>query len=337
MTSDHSTRFDDLLPAYALGALDGEELRELEAHLAAGCPACAAELRRLAVDMEALAEVAAVLPAAPAGPAMDAAGTAPGAAVPGAAVPGAADSPETREILAGVKRRLLAQVAQEPRVQAPRASQAPAAPAVPAAPEPAAFGRRLRGGRSQADLAGTAARARTWPLLAAAAVLAVVAVWGVVRQASLGAEIERLQGERRQLAARASALERRVNEMQAQSDRLARTLTILAAPNVQSVSLSGMGTSHSAVGRTFIDAAAHHAVFYASNLPALGPDKSYQLWYLDEDEQKTSAGVFSADANGKAALVIDQPLPLERIQGWVVTIEPRGGRPQPTGPMALAG
>jgi anti-sigma-K factor RskA len=98
-----------------------------------------------------------------------------------------------------------------------------------------------------------------------------------------------------------------------------------------------MGTSHSAVGRTFIDAAGRRAVFYAANLPALGPDKSYQLWYLDEDEEKTSAGVFNADAQGKAALVIDQPLPLERIQGWVVTVEPRGGRPQPTGPMALAG
>ena len=33
---DHSARYDELLPAYALGALDGEELRELEEHIAAG-------------------------------------------------------------------------------------------------------------------------------------------------------------------------------------------------------------------------------------------------------------------------------------------------------------
>jgi anti-sigma-K factor RskA len=305
MTSDHSARFDDLLPAYALGALDGEELRELQAHLAAGCPACDAELRRLAADLEDLAGVAAALPEEPAG-------------MP-SGIPGV---PET---LAGVRRRLLDVVAAESEsVRAPARlaeRRAPGRPALPAAAAPAA-------GRPPAA---------RWPLLAAAAVLAVVAIWGLVRQASLGAEIERLQGERQQLAARAGALERRVTQLQSESERLARTLTILAAPNVQSVSLAGMGTSHSAVGRTYIDAAARKAVFYAANLPALGPDKSYQLWYLDAEDEKTSAGVFDVDAHGKAALVIDQPLPLEKIQGWVVTVEPRGGRPQPTGPIALAG
>ncbi|HVR09169.1 MAG TPA: anti-sigma factor [Thermoanaerobaculia bacterium] len=338
MTSDHSPRHDDLLPAYALGALDGEERRELQAHVEAGCPVCAAELRRLAACLEDLAGAAAVLPE-------DLAGPAPG-------------TPEVPEMLAGIRQRLLAQVAAEPRAAELRAAElraspppataaapAPATPAAPAAAAPARFGRRRAPGDPTAPTAPAAPAAPAtpagaagrWPLLAAAAMLALVAVWGIVRQASLGAEIEHLQGERRQLVARADALERRVTQMQAESERLARTLTILAAPKVQSVSLAGMGTTHSAVGRTYIDAARRQAVFYASNLPALGPDKSYQLWYLDEDDQKTSAGVFDVDASGKAALVIDQPLPLERIQGWVVTVEPRGGRPQPTGPIAMAG
>jgi anti-sigma-K factor RskA len=33
MNAGHATRHEDLLPAYALGALDGEDLRELEVHL----------------------------------------------------------------------------------------------------------------------------------------------------------------------------------------------------------------------------------------------------------------------------------------------------------------
>ena len=37
-------QFGELLQAYALGALDGPEREALEAHLAAGCPECAAEL-----------------------------------------------------------------------------------------------------------------------------------------------------------------------------------------------------------------------------------------------------------------------------------------------------
>ena len=273
-SSTHSPRFDELLPAYALGALDGDELRELAAHLAAGCPVCESELRRLAAEVEDLAAAAAELPESLA-----------------AAAP---------EILGGVKRRLLAELPRQPRLRSVRSI-------------------------------------RRWVPLAAAAVLALVAAWGLVRQARLGAEIERLRGESRQLAARAEVLERRAAQAQAESLRLARTISILAAPGVQSVSLAGMGTSHGAAGHTYVDVADRQAVFYASGLPALGPDKTYQLWYLDEQDHPTSAGVFEVDARGKAALVVDQPLPVERIQAWAVTVEPRGGRPQPTGPMALAG
>lgn len=292
-SSTHSPRFDELLPAYALGALDGDELRELAAHLAAGCPACEGELRRLAAEVEDLAAAAAELPESL-----------------------AAEAPE---ILGGVKRRLLAELPRHPRLP----ERAPVPPA--AFPSPPAYA------------AHSVRSVRRWLPLAAAAVLALVAVWGLVRQASMGAEIERLRGESRQLAARAEALERRAAQAQAESQRLARTLSIIAAPGVESVRLAGMGTSHAAAGRTYVNVADRKAVFYAFGLPALGPDKTYQLWYLDDQEHPTSAGVFAVDAHGKAALVVDQSLPVERIQAWAVTIEPRGGRPQPTGPMALAG
>ncbi len=304
-SSTHSPRFDELLPAYALGALDGDELRELAAHLAAGCLACEGELRRLAAEVEDLAAAAAELPESL-----------------------AAEAPE---ILGGVLRRLLAELPRQPRLQQ-LAELAELAPAPPAAyPSPPAFA--TRSGRP-----GASGRpVRQWLPLAAAAVLALVAVWSLVRQARMGAEIERLRGESRQLAVRAEVLERRAAQAQAESLRLARTISILAAPGVQSVRLAGMGTSHAAAGRTYVDAADRQAVFYASGLPALGPDKTYQLWYLDDQDHPTSAGVFEVDAHGKAALVVDQSLPVERIQAWAVTIEPRGGRPQPTGPMALAG
>jgi anti-sigma-K factor RskA len=56
MSTPHSSRFDDLLPAYALGALDGEDLRELEQHLATGCDECRRQIHRWERDLEALAE-----------------------------------------------------------------------------------------------------------------------------------------------------------------------------------------------------------------------------------------------------------------------------------------
>jgi anti-sigma-K factor RskA len=44
----------ELLASHALGALEGEELRLIEEHLAAGCAECRAELARLEADLEAL-------------------------------------------------------------------------------------------------------------------------------------------------------------------------------------------------------------------------------------------------------------------------------------------
>ncbi|HYU35447.1 MAG TPA: anti-sigma factor [Thermoanaerobaculia bacterium] len=54
-TTLHSARHDELIPAYALGALDGDELRELEAHLADGCPECDRQLALWQGDLEDLA------------------------------------------------------------------------------------------------------------------------------------------------------------------------------------------------------------------------------------------------------------------------------------------
>jgi anti-sigma-K factor RskA len=55
MSSPHSPRCEELLPAYALGALDGDELRELAAHLAGGCGECARQLALWQGDLETLA------------------------------------------------------------------------------------------------------------------------------------------------------------------------------------------------------------------------------------------------------------------------------------------
>jgi anti-sigma-K factor RskA len=60
--SPHSSRFEELLPAYALGALDAAELREMEEHLA-GCGECSGQLALWDRDLEALA--ASVVPVVP--------------------------------------------------------------------------------------------------------------------------------------------------------------------------------------------------------------------------------------------------------------------------------
>lgn len=55
MAALHSPRFEEMLPSYALGALDGEDLRELEVHLETGCPECEDQLALWQGDLETLA------------------------------------------------------------------------------------------------------------------------------------------------------------------------------------------------------------------------------------------------------------------------------------------
>lgn len=55
MSTPHTPHIEELLPAYALGALDGDDLRELEAHLAGGCEECDSQLALWQGDLEALA------------------------------------------------------------------------------------------------------------------------------------------------------------------------------------------------------------------------------------------------------------------------------------------
>ena len=63
MSAEHTPRFEEMLPAYVLGALEGDELRELEAHLATGCEDCRRQLRIWESDLEEIA--ASVPPLAP--------------------------------------------------------------------------------------------------------------------------------------------------------------------------------------------------------------------------------------------------------------------------------
>jgi anti-sigma-K factor RskA len=63
MSTPHTDRLEELLPAYALDALDGDDLHELEEHLAGGCAECERQLALWQGDLEALA--ATVTPVAP--------------------------------------------------------------------------------------------------------------------------------------------------------------------------------------------------------------------------------------------------------------------------------
>jgi hypothetical protein len=78
-------------------------------------------------------------------------------------------------------------------------------------------------------------------------------------------------------------------------------------------------------------------VIYIFNLPPPPTDKQYQLWYVKGDA-KISAAVFDTEPTGETVLRLD--LPPDVVNGLAataVTLEPKGGSPQPTSDLYLVG
>jgi hypothetical protein len=89
------------------------------------------------------------------------------------------------------------------------------------------------------------------------------------------------------------------------------------------------------VGDEAPEAKANQWVIHIFNLPTPPSDKQYQLWYVTK-KAKISAWVFSTDEQGRTVLKLT--LPTEALAGLAataVTLEPKGGSPQPTGKFYL--
>ncbi len=325
-----TTALDDLLPARALGALDGEDLAALERALAS--PAGGRTDRKAppvgGADRNAPPVGGADRNAPPVGGADRSAPPVGGAdrstpPVGGASLLAARAASWTREIEALalttapvapseiVRARLLQRIAQE----SPRAAAAPtAAPPV----------------------AGSAPARAPWMLRAVAAVLLVVAGWGAFDRAALRRELQRLRGNDQQLAAQLAAMHQQLVSANGEIVRLSIESRIVSAPDMHPVVLAGLATAPTSTARTFVSPRDGKALFYAYGLPAPPAGKQYQLWFI-AGGRPVSGGVFDVDAAGNGALLVDHVSPVESIQAWAVTLEPTGGLPAPSGAMVLKG
>ncbi len=108
----------------------------------------------------------------------------------------------------------------------------------------------------------------------------------------------------------------------------------IVSPRTRIITMVGEETPQ-ANAKVVWDTKAQQWVIYIFDLPAPPSDKDYQLWYVTQNA-KISAAVFRTDEQGQSVLKLT--LPPEALAGLAataVTLEPRGGSPQPTGKFYL--
>ncbi len=171
--------------------------------------------------------------------------------------------------------------------------------------------------------------------------------WIVVGAAVLAAAaslllVMRTQVERSGLRDRVSTLTASQVAAQSQLDSLTRLLSereqqlaSVTGPDVAVVELASTSALPPS-GRMFWDRASDRWTFIASNLPALAPDRAFQLWLITANE-RILAGAFTADANGVAVVRAEYDLPRDALVAVAVTEEPASGVPQPTGDIIIVG
>jgi anti-sigma-K factor RskA len=170
------------------------------------------------------------------------------------------------------------------------------------------------------------ASAAAWRVFAAAAALLLVAV--VLDDARLRRQSEELRGQSAELSGRLHSSET------ALAERVLRA-RVLESDDVQMMLLGGKDPQPGAQGRVFWSPRARRGILVAGSLAALPSDRQYELWVFLKGKP-VNAGVFDVDPSGRA-IFESTDFPEPDAQNFAVTIEPRGGRPTPTGPVVLVG
>jgi len=127
-----------------------------------------------------------------------------------------------------------------------------------------------------------------------------------------------------------------VRALQGQTTALSRSLAnsqtvlaLVAAPRTHAVT----GVGDQASGSLVMNPDSHAAVLILSNLPDLESGKTFQIWLIEKDGGRVSAGLFRS-AGGQAVTLaeLSNTTDLYGYAGVGVTIEPDGGSSGPTSP-----
>jgi anti-sigma-K factor RskA len=130
--------------------------------------------------------------------------------------------------------------------------------------------------------------------------------------------------------------ESRLASLQNEVQRKEELLTILEARDVDLVLMDGLDVNPEGYGKVVWDKDNGRAILQVANLPVVPTDRDYQLWFIIND-QPQSAGVFAVQDPERDDFFTIEELTQDGQGAFAITMEPKGGSPQPTGDMYLLG
>lgn len=131
-----------------------------------------------------------------------------------------------------------------------------------------------------------------------------------------------------------------ITELETELERRNELLAILESRDVNFIIMAGQEVNPEGYGKVIWDTENQRALLQLANLPQPPQDKDYQLWLIKDEQNPISAGVFnfeqpSTDLFFKVEQLQESPSDIMNM--FAVTLEPKGGVPQPTGDMFLVG
>lgn len=131
-----------------------------------------------------------------------------------------------------------------------------------------------------------------------------------------------------------------LTQLETELDRKEELLAILESREVNLILMAGQETNPDGYGKIIWDPENERALLQVANLPEPADDEDYQLWLIKDQQSPVSAGVFnferpSTDLFYRIDSLSERPSDVSNT--FAVTLEPKGGAPQPTGSMYLVG
>jgi anti-sigma-K factor RskA len=160
---------------------------------------------------------------------------------------------------------------------------------------------------------------------------------GWVAAAAMGLAVLVLWKDKSALVQETSQL-RTLSTQQAQELEEARKIVeTLRSPGAQVVTVTKTNARPQPQGKAFYVRDRSSLIFLASNMPALPPQKAYELWLIPKQGSPIPAGVFKPNERGNA-MVINPPLPAGvEAKAFAITVEPESGSSVPTMPIEMMG